>query len=1454
MSEITSITSGQLSKLQLQDLLQTNQVDVGNDTIFGVSTRRDPSKTRLTLVISAGGSGKASISEAMHIAEQKLKGEYKNFVKFIMIDSSTNELIPFTTKDQKVIKTLNISSAGAAGRFKHEARSSFFKEIMPEEYPVASLIDDHGAAQDRMTGRIKIYDVSNGEGNDVRLMNMIKNIFISEWNAYANLPVDIILLAGLSGGSGSGSFIDLAVLAKEACPNKNNVKVYGYFMLPDTAEGFSQGSDSKGTLYRNGFAALKELESYNSMLFDPDRKEIFKTSVKGQQIEVSSLNMPIDYPVLISGNYDEAVTMIGETIVNLIADSQGTFDQRAFYSNLGQKRLEALNKPHVSDLGILNKDAFPEDSHLYCGIGYSHASIPEKIIIPNIIGNVCRKLTTVDTSDVHGLDESQEVFCSENKPLTKVQFEKAIRTIFGLEGELHANAFWMKVNGIIESAGRLNDNEFIVTKKDILQGNVQEYIDGFHISDTAIEATTQLEEELKHLYKDFLRNIQTVMEMYGPRAIQYLYEGTGFVHADGTKDDLTEISIRTQLASVERELNNKAFVHGEYPPGIDDSTNLLKIIIEFFTHNDVNTWMSQAYDAAQTDVYCTIAKNLVGGTWKQEYEEKVIKLLINCVRFSDIFDVMTDNYEGAGKVLDAGLQEFSAETGERNGINLCQTEKMYRWVKSKTDAKLASINLKTIKQDLIADFINHQSEWTSTESGVARQRFDLVMSQSCKLGKYATVTDGLHLSVSEYFDEILDGIEDVNQQQTEIHNELVSILDRLRQDSSPSLNLKPSIKPVINENILVPKDLISGTNGQTIAAEFIAILGGQHKFHPSSAVDAIVCYQTSVANPLSGLKDIQLWESGYEANKGDAKNSTCHRVNGEYVTDYTELDALQTDKERGNQYIPENAGSEEKMLAGTGLSWLNYPSINLAAYNGNFTKVAIEGMGQTQESRYRVEVFNKKIEYALRENIIECVKSGDTYEYYINLIPEDWDNLNVANYISDTSSLEKGKFIRGERMFEYLAAQNPGSIHGWRKPVHLKGSNFFEEPFDFSEIIRKEHWKPERIATEHKTYMKRIMRKNIYLYRKLQETLYKYEGIRRSLEVGEEKYKEQYRMDLFGDLFTYGIIFTDKKELVWSVTTSAAGVNKLILEVNPKLKALLKGLNLGLYNDGFYFALAYQMFCVLVDKGELKLEELDELKEEIITNMSVEDFEETQRNNKAKIEKYVKLFAGKYGLAKDPVKAIADAYHLKGIEIRDAEALVKFFWEIENITGIEDIKDSQSSTEDSSVAQSVVVSQENTWDCACGHTGIKENFKFCPVCGIKKPVPTPINVWDCPECSNKGIDDKFKFCPECGAKRPVKAEQERLDWDCPECGNKGIDDKFKFCPECGTKRPVKTEQERLDWDCPKCGQKGITFNFCPECGFKKPQKTIATSWDCPECGNKQIALNFKFCPECGYKK
>ena len=133
----------------------------------------------------------------------------------------------------------------------------------------------------------------------------------------------------------------------------------------------------------------------------------------------------------------------------------------------------------------------------------------------------------------------------------------------------------------------------------------------------------------------------------------------------------------------------------------------------------------------------------------------------------------------------------------------------------------------------------------------------------------------------------------------------------------------------------------------------------------------------------------------------------------------------------------------------------------------------------------------------------------------------------------------------------------------------------------------------------------------------------------------------------------------------------------------------------------------------------------------------------------------------------------------------------------------------------------------------------EENIAAAPAeTSAPAAVSDTANAWTC-TCGTKNTG---KFCANCGTKKP---ESDGGSWTCPSCGKSG--NTGNFCANCGARKP---ESDDNGWTCPSCGKSGNTGNFCANCGTKKAENGD-NSWFCPNCGSKNTG---NFCAGCGRRK
>lgn len=236
-----------------------------------------------------------------------------------------------------------------------------------EDIPTPDL-GKAGAGGIRQIGRYMMMNHSTS------FMAKVKQELNSAKMGLQNPNVNIHIFSGLSGGTGSGCFLDVCYMIRSII--EENVTMFGYFFLPDVSLSKIpyQDAHTRAFIPKNGYASMQELDycmqlQYNGGTFTQEYQN---------KVQIEWRKPPVDMCHLISatnvdGNvipnaYDYAMNVTAEYIMDFLTHSDTSFGLVEHMSNFRQK-IETANTNKI--IG----------SHLaYCVIGASCANIPLKEI------------------------------------------------------------------------------------------------------------------------------------------------------------------------------------------------------------------------------------------------------------------------------------------------------------------------------------------------------------------------------------------------------------------------------------------------------------------------------------------------------------------------------------------------------------------------------------------------------------------------------------------------------------------------------------------------------------------------------------------------------------------------------------------------------------------------------------------------------------------------------------------------------------------------------------------------------------------------------------------------------------------------------------------------------------------------------------------------------------------
>jgi hypothetical protein len=354
------------------------------------ATQQSEQENCAVLAVGLGGTGVSCLENLKGKVYNRLKPddpeavipEYRH-IKFLAIESDKSGLkdgvvgrIDVGTELED-ISNPNISAAFAGGGGILETRAEFKDWLRNSEISIDTAA--RGAGGNRQVGRFLFIDRS-----DV-IAAKLDTLLTQAQSGLINPSIYIHIFAGISGGTGSGTFLDFSYLLQYVLGRKGllgRAQTFGYFFLPDVNLSDPAIPDkTKKYIRMNGYAAMKELDYCMSF---PENGDAWRQIYKGN-ISVESNEAPVKLCFLVTaqtsnGNvidkpYEYAMNVVSDFVMDFLVKDSSTNDDGT--------RKEFTLDSHISD--ILTSETMILRHHgaryKYGVLGASSTQIPLKEIM-----------------------------------------------------------------------------------------------------------------------------------------------------------------------------------------------------------------------------------------------------------------------------------------------------------------------------------------------------------------------------------------------------------------------------------------------------------------------------------------------------------------------------------------------------------------------------------------------------------------------------------------------------------------------------------------------------------------------------------------------------------------------------------------------------------------------------------------------------------------------------------------------------------------------------------------------------------------------------------------------------------------------------------------------------------------------------------------------------------------
>ena len=344
----------------------------------------DQVKHTATILIGLGGTGVDALRTIKTQVYSRLKPddpkaatpEYAH-IRFLGVDTYNNDAARDNLEGKGVMmldrtEFFSIADPGMGATLRNEVVLKNRRELgwLCGEKIDAPGLSMMGTGGIRQVGRFMMMDKSQ------EFMNRLQKEIDAAKSGLVNPQVNIHIFTGLTGGTGSGCFLDVCYMARNIANSIGGVSILGYFFLPDVnLEKIPVGDPvPRAYIPRNGYAAMQELDycmnlQYNGGAFVQEYQNHKRIEWNEAPVDMAHLICaPNASANLLPHGYDYAMDVTAEYLMDFLTDSNGQFD---LHQQLANFKAMVLAKDTMKSHGF-NLD--------YCAIGGACAKIPMREI------------------------------------------------------------------------------------------------------------------------------------------------------------------------------------------------------------------------------------------------------------------------------------------------------------------------------------------------------------------------------------------------------------------------------------------------------------------------------------------------------------------------------------------------------------------------------------------------------------------------------------------------------------------------------------------------------------------------------------------------------------------------------------------------------------------------------------------------------------------------------------------------------------------------------------------------------------------------------------------------------------------------------------------------------------------------------------------------------------------